>query len=163
MSATTKLAGFMALMLLLGFGLGYIFTALGVLPTNLQPLPDEVKAYASKVTVQVEQTQQQISFSFSSPMLRVLYWQVGGQMLTITRPNIFWQVDLGQEDFPTSDLKGDSLDVILKMAKLESPKEILFTVVCTGAFSKKVYYDTQLKLDYVEGQRASASWTVPYS
>jgi len=116
-------------------------------------IPGEVKSLASRVKVQIVETGLQYQMEVDSPVVKVLFWQTGGRLLA---EDIWidgdWQIVLGAEDKPTSDMKGDMADIILKISK-PSAGGIWFEVFCGGDYTKRIYFDDALKLDTSTGAR----------
>jgi len=152
------LVGIAILLGVLGLG---IFIGYGVslfVDFNRLMIDPEVDFYASKVKVEVVDRKEAFTFSLDDPYTRVLFYQKGGVGLEVVRRRVDWQVVLGQEDWPYEG-KGDSCDVILKIYKVADTGEVVFEVACLGAYTKRVYYEGELKLDTSSGQYY-AFWTV---
>jgi len=155
----SRLAGIAILLGVLGLGIfiGYGFSLF--VDFNRLMIDPEVEFYANKVRVEVVDLNVAFTFSLDDPCTKVLFYQEGGYALgVVVRRRVDWQVVLGQEDWPYEG-KGDSCDVILKIRKVADTGQIEFEVACLGAYTKRVYYEGQLKLDTSTGQYY-ATWTV---
>ena len=120
-------------------------------------IPGEVEAAASAVKVVVMDNGLEYTFTINNPIVRVIFWQVGGKLLA---EDVWvdgdWQIVLGGEDKPTSDMKGDMADIILKVTK-PTGGPIWFEVFCGGDYNKRIYFNNVLKLDTSSGVRR-ARW-----
>lgn len=154
-AATNKKFAGLLILLLIGVGVGW---GLGSLVSfDKWQVSADAKAVAEKFYVQVVDTGEEFTFTLDDPLTKVIFWQTGGvQLQAYKRREKAWQLVLGQEDWPENS-GGDSADVIVKITKWLDGS-LAFEVACLGGYTKRVYYDNQLKLDTSTGTRY-ATWT----
>jgi len=135
---------FLLVVLVLGILIGFGFSFF--VDLSKVSMDEEVDFYASRFRVEVVDTGESRSFSLDDPLVKVIYYQKGGVLLSENqRRQIEWQVVLGLEEAPYEG-KGDSCDVILKLIKY-SDGTLEYQVCCFGNYMKRVYYGDKLLLD----------------
>lgn len=114
----------------------------------------EAKNYAARIKIDVVDNGLEFFMNPDGGNIRVLYWKTGGKLLSVTDVWVDgeWQLDLGAEDKPTSDMLGDKLDIIVKIYKYTNG-DVFAEASCGGTYVKKIYFDNVLKLDTSGGNR----------